>query len=104
MSCSRVSSSLKLVGAALCAAWFVSLGRVLIKIRYVRLAPDSGVEADIAEGPDCATSGLAQCSKSPSLQYLGDDHPFSSRLSSLKKRHSVPCAMMLLGDDLISPA
>ena len=30
--------------------------------------------------------------------------PFSSRLSSLKKRQSVPCAMILLGFDLIMPA
>ena len=32
------------------------------------------------------------------------DQPFSSRLSSLKKRQSVPWAMILLGADLIMPA
>ena len=31
-------------------------------------------------------------------------HVFSSRLSSLKKRQSVPCAMILFGADLIMPA
>ena len=32
------------------------------------------------------------------------DQLFSSRLSSLKKRQSVPCPMILLGVDLIMPA
>jgi hypothetical protein len=31
------------------------------------------------------------------------DQLFSSRLSSLKKRQSVPCEMILLGVDLIMP-
>src|ERR1700745_2670519 len=33
-----------------------------------------------------------------------NSQPFSSRFSSLKKRQSVPCAMILLGADLIIPA
>jgi hypothetical protein len=33
-----------------------------------------------------------------------DGQPFSSRFSSLKKRQSAPCAMILLGGDLIIPA
>ena len=49
--------------------------------------------------------GRRQCGeKAPSILNGGPAQVFSSRLSSLKKRQSVPCAMILLGVDLIMPA
>ena len=77
---------------------------------------------------DASQQSVAKCQKRHSaLQQIfllnqlvatGDQHrrqlqdrerrpsaqPFSSRLSWLKKRQSVPCAMILLGVDLIMPA
>jgi hypothetical protein len=57
------------------------LGLVLIKIRYVRLAADSGVEADISEGPGCAIRRHMQCGKEPS--YSITSSAIASSLSGI---------------------
>jgi hypothetical protein len=58
--------------------------------------PLCGLKSDISRGPK---SGREQPQTNDA-----NSQPFSSRFSSLKKRQSVPCAMILLGADLIIPA
>ena len=70
----------------------------------------------VEEPSTASIADLVQCSKAGILSgarrefvagYLKGrerrDQLFSSRFSSLKKRQSVPCAMIVLGLDLIMP-
>jgi hypothetical protein len=69
---------------------------------------DIGEESGLPPTPDI----LQQRSEPPVRHFrthavqqtTAHGQPFSSRLSSLKKRQSVPCVMILLGVDLIMPA
>jgi len=83
-------------------------------------APKATVCRQAANLSLSATNGHTQCSKIRLLNHLigkrelasgghlrerrPSIHPFSSRLSSLRKRQSVASAMSLLGVSLIMPA